>query len=127
MKPTTKFARWPARGDRGRLRALPPAVVVDDEEPPSPPAVVDPPAVPEAAPEAAVNAGNVDEVLERVGDDVELAVQVIAAEQASSRPRTSLIAALEQIVSSEADDDPSSEGNEPEPEAEVPAEGEGGE
>lgn len=46
----------------------------------------------------------VSEVLEHVGDDRELAAQVLAAEQ-SGRGRKTLLEALEALIASEPDDD----------------------
>jgi hypothetical protein len=49
-------------------------------------------------PDADLAAGSVDEVLERVGEDAELAGQVLAAENAKSKPRKTLVAALEELL-----------------------------
>lgn len=47
--------------------------------------------------------GNVDEVLAAVGDDPNKAAAALQVEQAKSRPRTTLVEALEAIVNEAAD------------------------
>jgi hypothetical protein len=42
--------------------------------------------------------GNVDEILDRVGDDPAAAAEALAAEQAKSKPRKSLVEKLQSIV-----------------------------
>ena len=138
MKPTRKFARFPARGDRGRSGLV--AAVAERPEA-SAAELVEPPTPPEPQQDAA-NAGTVDEVLARVGDDLDAAADALAAEQAASRPRSSLVAALEQIVSTntgpdegsseadppaEDDDESSDDGEQTDPEATQEAEGTEGE
>jgi hypothetical protein len=56
---------------------------------------------------------NVDEVMELVGDDKELAASALAAEQASEHPRTTLVARLESVLAAE-DEVEEAESEEPE-------------
>ncbi len=52
-------------------------------------------------PEIKVSELNVDEVLEMVGDDKELAAQALEAEKASSHPRSTLVSGLEEVIAGE--------------------------
>lgn len=51
---------------------------------------------------SAILKGSVDEVLDRVGDDADLAAQVLAAEQAKSRPRVGVIEGLQEAITAAA-------------------------
>ena len=65
--------------------------------------------------EIAVADLKVDEVLDVVGDDKELAQSALEAEQASENPRSTLVQGLEAIL--EAGDEPEESGDSPEPDA----------
>lgn len=51
---------------------------------------------------SAILKGSVDEVLDRVGDDADLAAQALAAEQAKSRPRVGVIEGLQEAITAAA-------------------------
>lgn len=52
----------------------------------------------------AANAGSVDEVLARVGEDPDQAAEALEAEQAASNPRSTLIAGLEAVLAGSDED-----------------------
>ncbi len=52
---------------------------------------------------------NVDEALEMVGDDKELAAQALEAEKASSHPRSTLVSGLEAVIAGEVEDEEASD------------------
>lgn len=54
--------------------------------------------------EVKVSELNVDEALELVGDDKELAAQALEAEKASDHPRSTLIHGLEAVIAEEPDE-----------------------
>lgn len=60
--------------------------------------------------EPKANAGTVDDILERVGDDAELAAEVLEAEQAEKNPRTTLVRGLEAVIAGPDDEDENDEG-----------------
>lgn len=78
----------------------------DKSGPASPDTTVAPTDEAQAAADAAnaVPSGNVAEVLEWVGDDVDRAALALSAENDRSRPRKSLVESLEAVVSGDADD-----------------------
>lgn len=78
-------------GDGGQADEL------DGKTPPAP-AVTAAPIDPDAVP-----AGNASVVLDWVGDDVDRARRALAAEQQASKPRGTVVAALEKVIAS-ADD-----------------------
>lgn len=58
----------------------------------------------------ALNAGSVDEVLARVGDDAEAAAAVLEVEQAEKKPRSTLIEGLEAVIAA-TDEEPEEGGD----------------
>lgn len=59
----------------------------------------------EKSEESKPNTGSVDDILERVGDDADLAAEVLEAEQAEKKPRTTLIEGLEAVIAGPDEDE----------------------